>query len=47
MLDVVSASGVAFGDGDVAVDGEIGEALNLAAGLGPFDFEPVEFFAFG
>jgi hypothetical protein len=29
---------VAFGDGDVAVDGEIGEALDLAAGLGPFDF---------
>ena len=34
-----SAAGFAFGNGDVAVDGEIGEALDLPAGLGPFDFE--------
>jgi hypothetical protein len=38
---------VAFGEGDVAVDGEVGEALDEAAGLGPLDFELVEFFVFG
>ena len=39
--------GVAFGEGDVAVDGQVGEALDQAARLGPFDFEPVESFVFG
>jgi hypothetical protein len=43
----LTPAGVAFGDGDVSVDGEIGEALDLAARFGPFDFEPVEFFVFG
>jgi len=36
----------AFDDGDVAIDGKIGEALDLAAGQGPSYFEPVNFGAF-
>ena len=35
-----------FDNCDVAIEGEIGEALHEAAGLRPFDFEPVEFLAF-
>ena len=31
-----------FDDGDVAVDREVGEALDRAAGGGPFDFQPVD-----
>ena len=37
---------LAFDDADVAIDGKIGEALNKAAGLGPFDFDRVELFMF-
>src|SRR5579863_2179021 len=32
----------AFDDGDVAIDGQRGETLNQAAGLGPVDFDPVK-----
>ena len=39
--------GIAFRDGDVAVDGKVSEALDESAGLGPFNFEPVELFVFG
>jgi hypothetical protein len=35
---VLAPMGFALGDGDVAIDGEIGEALDEAARLGPFDF---------
>src|SRR5580692_8297903 len=38
---------VTFNERNVAVDGEIGEALDEAAGLRPFDFERVEFFVLG
>ncbi len=38
--------GLAFDDSDVAIDGQIGEALDEAAGLWPFNFEPVKFFVF-
>ena len=34
---------LAFNDGDVAVDREIGKALDAAAGLGPFHLQPVQF----
>src|SRR5580692_2500097 len=37
---------LAFDDGDVAIDGKIGETLDESARLGPFDFESVEFFVF-
>lgn len=35
--------GIALGDGDVAVDGQVLEALDRTARLRPFYFEPVEF----
>jgi hypothetical protein len=35
--------GGAFGEGDVAIEGEVGEAFGDAAGLGPLYFDPVEF----
>src|SRR5579864_9554802 len=35
----------AFDDGDIAVEGKIGEALDGTAGLRPPDFQPVEFCA--
>jgi NAD-dependent dihydropyrimidine dehydrogenase PreA subunit len=35
----------AFDDGDIAIDGEIRNSFDLAAGQRPLDFQPIQFLA--